>query len=593
MAGRLARAAGVLPLLYLALASMYSVVTPAWEAPDEIGHSEYVRHVALTGGLPVQNPEAPNAAHQPPLYYTVAALLTAAVGPGAYERPRFNQRSTLVGDPAHEVNVVVHATAESFPYEGAALALHVGRLVAAAFGALAVALTVALARRAFPFEPAAWLLAGGLVALNPQFLFLGGAMNNDTLVALAGAGAAWALLAAFERPDAPRRWALVACWLALGLLSKATAAAPAAAIGAIAAAVILPRPARAALRNGLALAAPIVLGFGPWVVRNLVLYGDPTGYAVYREAWAPSLRADRFDAADLGELLTTQFRTFWATFGWMNVPAPGWLYIGFAAVCPLGVVGLARRGLPRAVPVLLALVLTQELYVLAAVLDCGFSCYQGRYLYAATGPIGALLGLGLVRALPSRGALGVLAVFGLVAVWAPWAVIRPAYSAAPEPKWREWLIERPTDYQVGAAFELVGYDVRAADGRAQVTLYWRALARPDFDYSAFVHLIDRDGRIVAQQDHAPGEARGYPPRDWVVGDLLRDEHVLAAPGAGPEEYRLRVGLYNWQTGQQLPIREGGRQLGGAVVLRYAPTEAAAGPVRTASASVPPVAGSTQ
>jgi hypothetical protein len=320
------------------------------------------------------------------------------------------------------------------------------------------------------------------------------------------------------------------------------------------------------LRIGLALAIPPALGFGPWLLRNLALYGDPTGYAVYRVAWAPSLRNGQFGWTDLGELLTTQFKTFWATFGWMNLPVPGWLYLAFAAVCLLALAGLSRPSLPRAVPVLLTFAVMQELYVLALVQECDVSCYQGRYLFAAIGPIGALLGLGLVRALPRAAALGVLAALALVALSVPWALIRPAYATVPDSNWREWLIEQPTDYRVGTAFELVGYDVRPDGPELRVTLYWRALARPDFDYSAFVHLIDRDGHIVAQQDHAPGEARGYPPRDWVVGDLLRDEHVLTAPGLRLEEYRLRVGLYNWQTGRQLPIRAGERQLGGALLL---------------------------
>jgi 4-amino-4-deoxy-L-arabinose transferase-like glycosyltransferase len=565
--GRAGLAAAALPMVFLVLASMYSVVTPAWEAPDEIGHFEYVRHLALTGRLPVQDPAAPNAAHQPPLYYAAAALLTAAVGPGEYARPRFNQRSTLVGHEAREVNVVVHSSAETFPFEGAALALQAGRLVGVLFGTLTVALTTALARQAFPQQPGAWLLGGGLVALNPQFLFVGGAMNNDSMVALTGAGAAWATLRALERPERSRGWALLGGWLALGLLAKATAVAPAAAVAVIGAAVVVRRRSLGTgLRIGLALATPVALGFGPWVVRNLRLYGEPTGYAVYRQAWAPSLRSEPFGPADLGQLLTTQFRTYWATFGWMNLPAPGWLYLSFAALCLVAAIGLARRPAPPAVPLLLAFVLVQELYVLGIALDCNVSCYQGRYLFAAIGPIGALLGFGLARVLPRAGGHGVLAALVVVALGAPWALIRPAYATVPEPKWRQWLIERPTAYRVGAAFELVGYDLRPGDGELRVTLYWRALARPDFDYSAFVHLIDRDGRIVAQQDHAPGEARGYPPRAWAVGDLIRDEHVLTAPGARLDEHRLRVGLYNWQTGQQLPIRQGDRQLGGAVVL---------------------------
>src|SRR5262245_63369138 len=510
--GRVGWGAGLLPLVFLVLASVYSAATPAWEAPDEIGHFEYARYVALNGRLPVQDLAAPNLAHHPPLYYLAAALLTAAVGPGEYERPRFNQRSTLVGSEAREVSVVVHSSTESFPFSGAALALRVGRLVAVLFGALTVAMIVALARRAFPDEPSAWLLGGGLVALSPQFLFIGGAMNNDSLVALTGAGAAWATLSALERPERVRPWALLGGWLALALLAKAPGLATAASVGVIAAVVIVRRRSLATgWRIGLALALPVALGYGPWLLRNLSLYGDPTGYAPYRLAWAPSLRGQPFGLADLGELLTTQFKTYWATFGWMNLPAPGWLYVAFGAVCLLALVGLLRRPVPRSVPVLLTFAVMQELYVVAIVQDCDVSCYQGRYLFAAIGPIGALLGLGLVRALPRPGALAVLAALAVVALSTPWALIRPAYAAVPDPKWREWLIEQPTAYRVGAAIELVGYDVRPDGGDLRVTLYWRALARPDFDYSAFVHLIDRNGRIVAQQDHAPGEARGYPP----------------------------------------------------------------------------------
>jgi hypothetical protein len=589
---RTERLAGLLPFVFLVLAAVYAAATPAWEASDEIGHFEYVRHVALTGRLPVQDPAAPNAAHHPPLYYVAAALFTAALGPGEYERPRFNQRSTLVGHEAREVNIVVHSSDESFPFSGAALALRVGRLVSVLFGALAVAMTLALARRAFPDRPLAWLLGGGLIALSPQFLFVGGAMSNDSLVALTGAGTAWATLRAIEQPERPRAWAVVGGWLALGLLAKAPAVAAVAAVAATAAAVLARRRWPAALgaarsagdrgagldrplparRIGLALAAPLAVGVGPWLLRNQILYRDPTGYAVYRVAWAPSLRGEPFGLADLGELATTQFRTFWATFGWMNLPAPDWLYLAFAAVCLLAVLGLTRRPTPPALPVLLAFVAFQELYVLAIVQDCGVSCYQGRYLFAALGPIAALLGYGLARVLPRPGAFALLAGLALVALSLPWALIRPAYATAPDPKWRQWLIERPTAYRVGDAFELLGYDVAPDGPRLRVTLYWRALARPDFDYSAFVHLIDRDGRIVAQQDHAPGESRGYPPRSWAVGDLLVDEHVLDVTDVAPDDHRLRVGLYNWQTGQQLPIRDGELRLGGAVVLPHPPPD---------------------
>ena len=42
---------------FMLLASTYSVVTPVFEASDEISHYPVIQHIATTGALPVQNPE--------------------------------------------------------------------------------------------------------------------------------------------------------------------------------------------------------------------------------------------------------------------------------------------------------------------------------------------------------------------------------------------------------------------------------------------------------------------------------------------------------------------------------------------------------
>ncbi|NLG27679.1 MAG: hypothetical protein GX557_07185, partial [Chloroflexi bacterium] len=85
-------------LLYLVLATLYALVTPAWQAPDEPAHFNYVKFVAERGSLPELRPgdypaeylERIKAArfpadmsidpiryesHQPPLYYLLASLV--------------------------------------------------------------------------------------------------------------------------------------------------------------------------------------------------------------------------------------------------------------------------------------------------------------------------------------------------------------------------------------------------------------------------------------------------------------------------------------------------------------------------------------
>ncbi len=40
-------------LVYFVLASLYAIYTPAWQAPDEPAHYNYVRYLAENGHFPV------------------------------------------------------------------------------------------------------------------------------------------------------------------------------------------------------------------------------------------------------------------------------------------------------------------------------------------------------------------------------------------------------------------------------------------------------------------------------------------------------------------------------------------------------------
>ncbi|MEA3346021.1 MAG: hypothetical protein U9Q78_07255, partial [Chloroflexota bacterium] len=65
---------------FIALGTIYSVVTPIFEASDELWHYPFVAHLAGGGGLPVQDPAHQELWRQegcqPPLYYAVGALAT-------------------------------------------------------------------------------------------------------------------------------------------------------------------------------------------------------------------------------------------------------------------------------------------------------------------------------------------------------------------------------------------------------------------------------------------------------------------------------------------------------------------------------------
>ncbi|MCU0510681.1 MAG: hypothetical protein MUC34_20390, partial [Anaerolineae bacterium] len=62
------------------LATIYSIVVPPFEAPDEIWHMAFVQHVAAGKGLPIATPNTQELwrqqGTQAPLYYLGAAALT-------------------------------------------------------------------------------------------------------------------------------------------------------------------------------------------------------------------------------------------------------------------------------------------------------------------------------------------------------------------------------------------------------------------------------------------------------------------------------------------------------------------------------------
>ncbi|NOZ05040.1 MAG: DUF2079 domain-containing protein [Chloroflexi bacterium] len=99
-------------------------------------------------------------------------------------------------------------------------------------------------------------------------------------------------------------------------------------------------------------------------------------------------------------------------------------------------------------------------------------------------------------------------------------------------------------------------DVCTAGAQVNLILYWQALRPMDRNYTVFVHLVDAGGQIVAQVDRQP-QAYTYPTRWWAAGEVVPDEMSLELPAdAPPGPYRLRVGLYDAETGERLPLVAG-------------------------------------
>jgi len=160
-----------------------------------------------------------------------------------------------------------------------------------------------------------------------------------------------------------------------------------------------------------------------------------------------------------------------------------------------------------------------------------------------------------------------------------WALVLP-YEGIP----CNWCVFRlidavplthQTSFALGDLARLVGHEVypeAATPGEpVYVTLYWQALEQASVDYTVFVHLLDQQGKLVAQSDSQPVGGY-YQTTRWQPGDMLGDRHqVLVPPDQPPGEYRLAVGVYYWQTMERLPVfDQDGTRLGDDCVLLAEP-----------------------
>jgi hypothetical protein len=118
-------------------------------------------------------------------------------------------------------------------------------------------------------------------------------------------------------------------------------------------------------------------------------------------------------------------------------------------------------------------------------------------------------------------------------------------------------IEHRVDAQLGEHVRLLGYRNSSSEISAgeplTVTLFWQSDGRETGNYVVFVHLVDSGGRLVAQHDGVPVQEE-RPTWNWRDAEVIRDEHVIVLPESLSEDvYALFAGMYDWPTGERLPV----------------------------------------
>jgi 4-amino-4-deoxy-L-arabinose transferase-like glycosyltransferase len=591
--------------LFVALATLYSIATPIFEASDEFRHYPFVQHLATGGGLPIQHADHVQAWHQegsqPPLYYALAAALTFWVNTSDMPAVHVPNPHARIGLPlaTDNRNLALHSERERFPWHGTTLAVHLARLFSVLLGAGTVWCTYRLARLVVPNKP--WLALGAM-ALNaflPMFLFISGSVNNDNLVTLL-ASLSLLLLVRLSRGQAPRYAPVL-----LGVLTGLAALSKLSGLGLLALAPVAlalrewrawrgcSRPdARATwralgriVRECAVVYALAALVAGWWYVRNWRLYGDPLGIATMVQFMGFRQTLPTWSEI-LGEFRGLRM-SFWGVFGGFNVLLrPGWLYTLLDGFTLLALVGLgvgcvrARRRLGEEAWEalgLLALWITIEAVALARWTLITLAS-QGRLLFPAITAICLFLSLGISSWLPRRAqrvALGgVAGALLALALAVPFVVIRPAYARPPILTLADIPAQaKPYNVIYGDQMRLLAYEVEPASVRPgealTVRLYWQALAAMERDYSIYVHLFGLHDEPLGQRDTYPGGG-AYPTTQWSPGEIVCDtlEVPIRADARCPVALRVVVGLYDLETMQNLrAVDERGNAIGRPLLMR--------------------------
>jgi 4-amino-4-deoxy-L-arabinose transferase-like glycosyltransferase len=558
---------------YLILGVAYSLVNPVFESPDEALNYENIRFFIQERSLPVLQPDEVSKAHHPPLYYVLGALATfwvpndhfdaivARENPfWAYQlEPGVDNKSLYLHDPELE------------GFRDAALGVLLVRWLSLLMGAGTILCVYGTAREFFPHRLPLAMGAAALVAFNPMFLFINASVHDDPLADLVAAGVLYATARILVRGATARRGAVLGLLVGLAILTKLTCLLVAPTVGlALLYRLWADRSGwRQFLKVGAIVALVALLVGGWWFVRNQILYGDPTSMGRQMEAWEDE-RPGGPDVVAAVRELGFLHDSAWGTFGYGQIPLPGWTYglgrfVGLMASGGLVLFCIRRRAgrvLWEQPPLVLLIVFSGPLVVFVAVFVRMISIDTanfGRYLFVSLAFLAPLYALGLSewlrpyarRWLPVGLAVAMLAL----ALFALVGVLRPAYAAPTMLSVEEIQIHtRPADLRFGDSIRLVGYTIdhdRVLPGdEVAATLCWQALAPMEEDYVYFVHILGPEESKVGARDTHPGLGR-YPTGRWATGDAFCDvvRVAVSQDAPAPAVYGVAMGWYLYEDGQ--------------------------------------------
>jgi hypothetical protein len=443
---------------------VWALITPPFQAPDEVDHFAYTQSLVERGERPTRDPTSPqprwsaaeNLALEDSSFFTDHQVGDSTV-PWQKAEEREYERAAAALHPSASSGGGNETAASHGPIYYAALApayalagdspfsqLALMRIFSALIGALAVVFTYLLARELVPGRAWPAMLAALLVAFQPMYGFISGAVNNDVGVNAGAAALALLMIRVLRRGITVPSGVLIAALAVLLPQVKGTILSLYPLLAVVLAIAIWRQHSPAALRAwaataataaGVALLSALALsGVSPAEASHgvlgassggvagassvsLALHHLPSFVSYLWQVFLPRLgfMHAHFHPGDY-PAYTIFVQRGWAAFGWYDVLFPAGVYtavlVAMLAAIPLGIWAARReRGWLRANWIPAGAVLAMPVLVLLGVEAAFYTpsirpaiAEFGRYMFPAIAPL-AVIAVGVLHAFGRRGAL--------------------------------------------------------------------------------------------------------------------------------------------------------------------------------------------
>lgn len=563
---------------FLALGVWYTIWNPLGEGVDEAAHFQYGLYLKEHQALPVQpwgdnqRPLLVSMGHHPPLYYFLTALVISWIDTSDASQILIPNPHFVWGvdHPRNGWNVHLHTPAERWPWRGTALAMHIVRGVTLLFGAIALWAVYQIGCRLYPLMP--WIAVTGMawLAFNPSFIYMCSAIHHDALLAALFATGLWWLVRLFGRPFTWREGVIGGLLLGAAMVTKIAGLSLAIVYGVgFLLFAIREKNIRAVWPGIVTTYGMAFLISGWWYIRNIVLYGDPLGWNMYRSIFWFNFRSGPFTwDTFVHEFLYQMAQTFWGAFGFMHITLPpiiwGTLWKIAGALMGIGLVAMALS--PRRF-------FNQEQWAQWITILGGFLIHfatlvrhavevggtgHARFLF----PAGA--GLVMLLAAGSHALTGFRiqpVVTGIVSIGlALYSVVIPCRFAIPlypEPEVVSdipWAKAQRVETCFGDAVCVRAAELSSEEeGLYYLTLYWQALPGDRPDLYARLRLQTPDKKTLIQDEFWP--IPSFSTVAWEPSQIyVTRRQIRFPPGTSAGNYSLMLSLSVGRDGPYLPVQ---------------------------------------